>query len=218
MSKKMTVNTDMLLYEKQYWAEGFSKIIGIDEAGRGPLAGPVVVAGVVFRKDSEIPKVNDSKKLSERQRLELKEMIIKTPGVEYCIIVISENIIDEINILQATHRGMRETIKTVGEVDLALIDGLPVPRFPIKSIAIVKGDGKSASIAAASILAKTHRDRLMKEYAELYPEYGFEKHSGYGTKQHLEALKKYGPSPIHRKTFKPVRNIITPPPEQLELF
>ena len=212
------MNIDMLKYEKEYWASGISRIIGIDEAGRGPLAGPVVVAGVMFPANSEIPEVNDSKKLSEKQRLELKEMILNTPGVEYYISVISETVIDEINILQATHKGMREVALAIPNIQMALIDGLSVPRFPVDCLSIVKGDGKSASIAAASILAKTHRDKLMQEYAKLYPEYGFEKNSGYGTKQHIKALNEYGPIPIHRKSFQPVKNIINPPPEQLELF
>jgi ribonuclease HII len=208
----------MLLYEKDLWAEGFSYVAGIDEAGRGPLAGPVVVAAVIFSPGSDIPPVDDSKKLSEKDRAELKEMIISTPGILYSIQVIAPETIDEINILQATHKGMRAAASSIPQTQFALIDGLQVPAFPVPSRNIIKGDSKSATIAAASILAKTHRDAIMRKYAEQFPQYGFERNSGYGTAEHLSALKKYGITPIHRKSFKPVREILFPPPEQLELF
>jgi len=215
---KNKLNTAMLLYEKKLWEQGIAYVAGIDEAGRGPLAGPVVVAAVIFMQNAEIPPVDDSKKLSEKKRIELKQMIITTPGVLFSIQEISPEVIDKINILQATHKGMRDAVNAVKETQHALIDGLSVPAFPVPSTNIVKGDSKSASIAAASILAKTHRDAVMKKYAKEYPEYGFEKNSGYGTAEHLLALSQYGITPIHRKSFKPVRDIISPPPEQLEFF
>lgn len=213
-SKSSEIDT-MLKFEYEYWEKGLTKVAGVDEAGRGPLAGPVVVAAVIFAPNTKIPKVNDSKKLSAKQREELRVEIINTPGVKYSIQTIPHEIIDQINILQATHLGMRESVIALKNVEFALIDGLPVANFPVKCQAIVKGDSKSATIAAASILAKTHRDELMLKYSKEYPEYGFEHNSGYGTAKHLEALKKYGITPIHRKTFAPVRNIINPPAEQL---
>lgn len=207
----------LLALERKKWAAGLKMVAGVDEAGRGPLAGPVVVAAVVFLPDSEIPAVNDSKQLTARQREELKELIIRTPGVRYSIQTISAEIIDNINILQATYLGMRKAVNAVKGVEFAFIDGNPVPDFPVDNESVVKGDAKSASIAAASILAKTHRDALMLKHAKNYPEYGFETNFGYGTAEHLAALAKYGISPIHRRTFGPVRDTITPPAEQLEL-
>lgn len=207
----------MLAFESVKWADGLKVVAGVDEAGRGPLAGPVVVAAVAFLPDSNIPPVNDSKQLSGKQREEFKKLIINTPGVKYSIQTISAETIDNINILQATYLGMRKAVSALKNVEFALIDGNSVPDFPVDNEAIVKGDAKSASIAAASILAKTHRDALMSKHAKNYPEYGFETNSGYGTAEHLAALKKYGISPIHRKTFGPVRDTINPPAEQLEL-
>ena len=218
MNDLFDINDEMLSFEQQRWAQGEMLVAGVDEAGRGPLAGPVVVAAVIFTDHKRIPIVNDSKQLSAKKRNLLYDKIISTPGVLYSIQEVSETIIDEKNILQATHFGMRNAVKDLKVAEFALIDGLPVPNFPIPCQAIVKGDAKSASIAAASILAKTFRDRIMAKYAEKYPKYGFENHSGYGTKAHMAALKKYGPTPIHRKTFAPVRDLINPPPEQLELF
>ena len=212
------INDDMLFFERTKWNEGIKLVAGVDEAGRGPLAGPVVVAAVIFTDYKKIPVVNDSKQLSAKKRELLYEQIISAPGVIYSIQEIDEKVIDEKNILQATHFGMRQAVSSLKDAEFAFIDGLPVPKFPVPCQAIVKGDAKSASIAAASILAKTHRDAIMAKYAKKYPEYGFERHSGYGTKAHMAALKKYGPTPIHRKTFAPVRNLLNPPPEQLELF
>lgn len=210
-------DSEILVPETKKWNEGFCFIAGIDEVGRGPLAGPVVAAAVVFPKYSElIPPVNDSKKLTEKQRAELQKQIMEVPGVQYAIAEISPEEIDKINILRASHLAMKKAAAQLDKVDFALIDGLPVHGFPIENQAIVKGDSKSASIAAASIIAKVYRDTLMDKLAELYPEYGFESHKGYGTADHLAALKKYGPCPIHRKTFAPVRDIINPPPEQQE--
>ncbi|MDD5599601.1 MAG: ribonuclease HII [Victivallaceae bacterium] len=214
----LLADSELLTLEKTKWAEGFSFIAGIDEVGRGPLAGPVVAAAVVFPKGAEIPAVNDSKKLNECQRLELREVIINLPGVQYAIAAVDEVKIDEINILRATHLAMRLAVEKLKNVDFLLVDGRPVPGLPVRSLAVVKGDGKSASIAAASILAKVHRDELMCRYAEEYPEYGFEEHKGYGTAKHLAALQKHGVCKIHRRSFAPVRDILVPPPEQLELF
>lgn len=213
------LNDDHLLlsFEQRKWEEGIKVVAGVDEAGRGPLAGPVVVAAVVFKPGSKIPVVDDSKKLTAKQREELKELIINTPGVKYSVQTISAETIDKINILQATYLGMRKAVNALQRVEFALIDGNSVPDFPVPCQSIVKGDAKSASIAAASILAKTHRDELMTKHAKNYPEYGFENNSGYGTAEHLAALAKYGVSPIHRKTFGPVRDTIDPPAEQLEL-
>lgn len=187
-------------FERKY-GEDYTCICGVDEAGRGPLAGPVVAGAVVLPKDCEILYLNDSKKLSPKKR----EMLfgeIQEKAVAYGIGTSSPARVDEINILQATYEAMIHAVEDLDVVpDLLLNDAVTIPRLPIKQLGIVKGDGRSVSIAAASIMAKVTRDRLMVEYAELYPEYGFEKHKGYGTKAHIEALKKFGPCPIHRATF-----------------
>lgn len=212
----LSSDDELLAPERKKWTEGFSFIAGVDEVGRGPLAGPVVAAAAAFPKNSLFPKVDDSKKLTDARRRTLREEIISIPGIQYSIIEISPAEIDKINILRASHLAMKKAVSQLSGVDFVFIDGLPVPDFPFPNEAIVKGDAKSASIAAASILAKVHRDDLMTELALTYPEYGFEKHKGYGTAKHLEALRKFGPCPIHRKSFAPVRDIITPPPEQQE--
>ena len=198
----------MFSYERKLWDDGIFFIAGIDEAGRGPLAGPVVAAAVIIPKEIKFPLVNDSKKLTDKRRRELRSEIMSIEKVIVSIAEVSVSEIEKNNILRATHSAMKKTVQKLGCADFALIDGLPVPNFPIPSQAIVKGDSKSASIAAASILAKVHRDELMEKYAVKYPQYGFEKHKGYGTAAHIEALKKYGPCPIHRKTFAPVRKIL----------
>jgi ribonuclease HII len=198
----------MFLYEREIWDDDVSFIAGIDEAGRGPLAGPVVAAAVIIPKETKFPLVNDSKKLTDKQRRILRTEIMSIDEVLFSIIEISVGEIEKINILRATHLAMKKTVQKLQCADFALIDGLPVPQFPIPSKAIVKGDSKSASIAAASILAKVYRDELMKKYAIKYPQYGFEKNKGYGTAEHMNALKKYGPCPIHRKTFAPVKNLL----------
>ncbi|OGV34026.1 MAG: ribonuclease HII [Lentisphaerae bacterium GWF2_45_14] len=213
--KYIRSGSKLLAHERKKWDEGFLFIAGIDEAGRGPLAGPVVAAAVIFSRKNKIPLVNDSKKLSEKQRLEIRENILAAKEVKYSIIEISPEEIDNINILRATHMAMKKALLSLGCAEFALIDGLPVPDFPIPSDAIVKGDSKSASIAAASILAKTRRDEIMVEMDLIYPQYGFARHKGYGTEDHIAALKKYGPCPIHRRSFAPVRDVINPPPEQL---
>ena len=214
----LLADSKLLTLEKTKWAEEFSFVAGVDEVGRGPLAGPVVAAAVVFPQGAKIPAVDDSKKLNKKQRCELKEAIMQVEGVQYAVAEVDEVKIDEINILRATHLAMRLAVEKLDKVDFLLVDGRPVPGLPVASLSVVKGDSKSASIAAASILAKVYRDDLMCRYAEVYPGYGFEEHKGYGTAKHLAAIKKHGVCKIHRRSFAPVRDIIDPPPEQLELF
>jgi len=188
--------------EKDLYNKGFKNICGIDEAGRGPLAGPVVVAGVIMPKDSMIEFVNDSKKVTEKRREMLYDKI-KNEAISYSIAVIDQNIIDDINILNATKQGVTEVVDGLDvKPDLIIVDALThintrgIPYEPI-----IKGDAKCYNIAAASILAKVTRDRIMRQWDEVFPQYGFAKHKGYGTKAHIEAIKKYGLCPIHRKTF-----------------
>ena len=190
----------MRSYEKRYGGD-YSLICGVDEAGRGPLAGPVCAGACILKKDEEILYLNDSKKLSEKRR-EALFLEIKEKAVAWSVAFSDEKRIDEINILQATYEAMRKAIEGLSvQPSLLLVDAVHIPDVLIKQVSIVKGDAASVSIAAASILAKVSRDHFMKEMDEKYPEYGFAKHKGYGTKAHYEALKKYGPSPIHRMTF-----------------
>jgi ribonuclease HII len=193
-------------------------IAGVDEAGRGPLAGPVVAAAVILPPEEEFDlPVNDSKALDEAFREELGEQLRSDPRVVWAVAERSAGAIDRINILRATHEAMREAVMSLKvHPDMAFVDGLRVRDFPVEARFIVKGDAQSASVAAASIIAKTHRDHLMMELDKVYPGYGFAQHKGYGTAQHLEALRKLGPCPEHRRTFGPVARIISPPPEQLE--
>ncbi|MFA6293576.1 MAG: ribonuclease HII [Victivallales bacterium] len=207
----------MLSFENETWKQGIVFIAGIDEAGRGPLAGPVVAAAAILPRKIRIPAVNDSKKLSEKQRNELKLLLLSIPGFRYAVSEIQADEIDKLNILKATHLAMRRAVLQLAETEIAFVDGLRVPDMPVRCRFIVKGDAKSASIASASILAKVHRDEIMMLYAGKYPEYGFDRHKGYGTSEHLAALKKHGPCPIHRKSFAPVREIIDPSPVQGEL-
>ncbi len=187
--------------EEARFASGASLICGVDEAGRGPLAGPVCAAAVILPRGLEIEGLNDSKKLSDKRRRELYDVIVEK-AVSYGVVLIGEKTIDEINILQATLRAMEGAVaKLSPQPDLALVDGNREPNLPMICEAIVGGDGKSASIAAASILAKVTRDRLMEELDEQYPEYGFAVHKGYGTRRHYEALREFGPCPIHRRSF-----------------
>lgn len=186
-------------FEKKYSDCDF--ICGIDEAGRGPLAGPVVAGAVVLPKDCRILYINDSKKLSEKKREELFDVINKE-AVSVGIGIVDSDVIDQINILQATYKAMRAAINNLNVVpDILLNDAVTIPDVNIEQVPIIKGDAKSLTIGAASIMAKVTRDRMMREYSIVYPEYGFEKHKGYGTKQHTEAIKKFGPCPIHRRTF-----------------
>lgn len=186
-------------YEYTYAASGM--ICGIDEAGRGPLAGPVAAAAVILPEDCEILFLNDSKKLSEKRREELF-LEIKEKAIAWNVGIVGPDVIDEINILQATYRAMRQAVEGLSvKPDLLLNDAVTIPDVEIPQIPIIKGDAKSVSIAAASILAKVTRDHMMIEYDKLFPEYGFAKHKGYGTAVHTEALRQYGPCPIHRRTF-----------------
>ena len=181
-------------------------ICGIDEVGRGPLAGPVVAGAVILPKDCDILYINDSKKLSEKMRDKLYDEI-KEKAVAAGVGHASPQRIDEINILQATYEAMREAIRSLGIVpDILLNDAVTIPGVDIRQVPIIKGDAKSISIGAASIFAKVTRDREMIEYDKQYPEYGFAKHVGYGTAEHIEAIKKYGPCPIHRRSF--IKNFI----------
>ena len=188
-------------YEKAVALDGYKAICGVDEAGRGPLAGPVVAAACILPIDCEIEGLNDSKKLSEKKRDLLFEEI-KEKAIAYSIASASNEEIDEFNILNTTMLAMVRAIETLPQkADYALVDGNCIRNFPIPAMTIVKGDAKSPSIAAASILAKVTRDRICMEMDEKYPEYNFKKHKGYPTKEHRELVIKYGPCPIHRKTF-----------------
>ena len=194
-------NVNMWEIENTFYAQGVKVIAGVDEAGRGPLAGPVCAAAVILPANLEIPGLTDSKKLTDKKRRELYP-IIKERAIAYGIGFASEQEIDEINILQATFLAMQRAIDQLeGKADLALIDGNREKDFGLPVKTVVKGDSLSANIAAASVLAKVTRDDIMVELAEKYPEYGFEIHKGYGTKAHYAALTQHGPSPIHRMTF-----------------
>jgi len=190
----------MLSYEKKYYTT-CEYICGIDEAGRGPLAGPVVAGAVILPKNHKIPYLNDSKQLSEKKREELYDQIM-SEALAVGIGIISPERIDEINILQATYEAMRSAINQLTyKPNILLNDAVIIPNVNIPQEKIIKGDAKSLSIAAASVVAKVTRDRMMKAYHELFPEYGFDKHKGYGSREHIEVIQKIGPSPIHRKTF-----------------
>lgn len=190
----------MLEFERKY-GDTFSCICGIDEAGRGPFAGPVVAGAVILPVGLKIEGLNDSKQVSPKRREELYD-IIMDQAVSVGVGMASPGRIDEINILQATYEAMKHAVEDLDVVpDLLLNDAVTIPQIPIRQVGIIKGDGRSLSIAAASIIAKVTRDRMMVDYDEIYPEYGFAKNKGYGSKEHIEALKKYGPCSIHRSTF-----------------
>ncbi|MBQ8504061.1 MAG: ribonuclease HII [Clostridia bacterium] len=188
-------------YEKSAISEGFTSVCGIDEAGRGPLCGPVCAAAVILPVDCEIEGINDSKKISEKKREVIFE-VIKEKALAYSVCMVDAKTIDEVNILQATFMAMRGAYEGLGvQCDIALIDGNQKPGLPCEERTIVKGDAKSISIAAASILAKVSRDRYMREADEKYPQYQFAKHKGYGTKLHYEMIQEYGICEEHRRTF-----------------
>lgn len=192
---------DWLEFEKEALAKGYKSVCGVDEAGRGPLAGPVCAAAVILPEGVIIDGVNDSKKLSEKKRESLFN-VIREQALSYSIAYATVDEIEEFNILNATMLAMRRAIDGLEiKADYAMIDGNKIPPIDIDAECIVKGDAKSMSIACASILAKVSRDRLLYKYAEEYPMYGFDKHKGYGTKVHREAILKYGPCPYHRKSF-----------------
>ncbi|MDD6710955.1 ribonuclease HII [Sharpea porci] len=206
---------ERLQYENEAYQKGYHYIIGLDEAGRGPMAGPLVVGGVIFPKGFYDERINDSKKLTEKKREALYDFIIEK-ALAYDIEVISVEEVDKLNVYEASRTGMRRIIERIGvKPDFALTDAMPLGDDAIDHLSIIKGDAKSMSIGGASILAKVTRDRIMKEYAKIYPEYGFEKHKGYVTKAHKEALAKYGICPIHRRSFKPVQDVLH---QQLSLF
>lgn len=192
---------NMFQIERQLLDQGYRCIAGVDEAGRGPLAGPVVAAAVILDPDILIPGINDSKKLSPQKREYLYEEIIKK-AVSYSVGIVDQETIDKINILNATITAMETAIKTLSiNPDILLIDAVNLKNISIPKRAIVKGDTLSLSIAAASIIAKVERDRIVSQYDIQYPDYEFSKHKGYGTKKHIECIKKYGLLPVHRKTF-----------------
>lgn len=195
-------------YERAARAAGYELVAGVDEAGRGPLAGPVSVAAVILPFELELPKLNDSKKLSAKVRDELYDEIM-AKAIAIGTALVDAATIDRVNIYQATMNGMYESIFALKpEPTKVLIDAMELGSLPMPHESIIKGDAKSASIAAASIIAKVNRDRLMDEYDKQYPEYGFASHKGYGTAEHIAALKKYGPCPIHRRSFEPIKSMV----------
>lgn len=192
---------DINEFENNLKAKGYKYIAGVDEAGRGPLAGPVYAAAVILPDNCDIEGINDSKKLTEKKREKLYDEIIEK-AVAWSVSAVDEKVIDEINILNATHLAMNNAVNSLQiEPDYVIIDGNSIKNMTLPHETVVKGDAKCISIAAASILAKVSRDRYITQLAEQYPEYGFEKHKGYGTKAHYAALEEYGITPIHRKTF-----------------
>ena len=200
-----------LKHENALRKTGLQSIAGIDEAGRGPLAGPVVAAAVILPEGFRLAAIDDSKKLTAGLREEIYEALVSRTDICWAVSVVEHDEIDRYNILRATHEAMRRAVRTLATLpDHALIDGLPVRPFPIPHTAIVEGDGKSKSIAAASILAKVTRDRIMLRMDVEYPAYGFAQHKGYATELHLERLKNHGPCLIHRKTFLPVAQQLLP--------
>lgn len=205
LQKELLRLEQMRVFEKKYRTE-YTMICGIDEAGRGPLAGPVVAGACILPQDVDILYLNDSKKLSAQKREQLYDEICEK-AITYGVGIVSPQRIDEINILQATYEAMRQAVSKLDpSPDMLLVDAVTIPKITTKQVGIIKGDAKSVSIAAASILAKVTRDRMMTELDEAYPEYGFAKHKGYGSAAHIAALKQYGPCPIHRETF--IQNII----------
>lgn len=202
-----------LSHESHWRAAGYARIAGIDEAGRGPLAGPVVAAAVVLPEDFSHAELNDSKKLGAAKRESLYVEILSDSRIARSVAVVPAREIDKLGILRATHLAMARAFEGIAPLpDLALIDGRTVPSFPYEHRALVRGDSLSLSIAAASILAKVERDRMLVEMAERHPGYGFERHKGYGTAAHLEALARLGPCPEHRFSFAPVAQLRLPLP------
>lgn len=200
----------MSICEKRVKAEGFAKIAGVDEAGRGPLAGPVVAAVCILPEGTLIESLNDSKQLLPEQREEIYEKIVSLPGVQFAVAKASVAEIDRYNILKATFLAMRRAVKTLSEPpDYLLIDGNRLPEFEIPTEALIEGDARSISVAAASILAKVTRDRIMRACDAKWPNYGFKRHKGYATPEHFEALKQWGISPIHRKSFEPMKSLLS---------
>jgi len=195
-------------YQEQFYSDKVKLIVGVDEAGRGPLAGPVVAAACILPRAYINNDINDSKQLSEKKREELFDVILEN-AVAYGVGIVSAEEIDKLNIYEATKKAMKEAIANLKHsYDLILTDAMPLKGFDVEVVPIIKGDAKALPIAAASIIAKVTRDRMMKELGEKYPDYGFEIHKGYGTKKHMDALKKYGAiKGVHRFTYKPVAKI-----------
>ncbi len=200
--------------EKKCWRRGYKNVVGLDEAGRGPLAGPVTAAAVTVRQfpisNFQFPKIRDSKKLSAKQREQWYKILTKHPDIIWGVGIVSEKIIDKINIFEATKLAMKKAVGALQcQQDFLLIDGRDtLEDLYISQKAIIKGDEKVFSCAAASIIAKVTRDQLMLKYAKKYPQYGFEKHKGYGTRQHCEILRKHGPCKIHRRSFRPIKGLV----------
>lgn len=195
-------------FEDDLAARGFARVAGVDEAGRGPLAGPVAAAAVILPKAFSCPLLDDSKKLTKRRREIVYGEIIGNPAVVWGVAMVGPEEIDELNILRATHKAMAIALGSLSETpDIALVDGLPVKGLPVPHESLVKGDGLSLSIAAASVIAKVTRDRFMERIDSEFPAYGFARHQGYGTREHLEALRKHGPCRHHRRSFQPVSQL-----------
>jgi ribonuclease HII len=213
-------STDRLAFERELWARGLRLVAGVDEAGRGPLAGPVVAAAVILPAhwaqsgcEKTLRKLNDSKLLTAAQREEFFAILTAHPEIKFGIAIVDAETIDRINILQATHRAMNDALMQLSPApEHALVDGLAVKSLRFPQTALVKGDSRSYSISAASVLAKVTRDRLMREFDRQFPAYGFAGHKGYGTAAHLAAIAAHGPCPIHRKSFAPMK------PKEPELF
>ena len=199
------------VYEYALVARGFGRVAGVDEAGRGPLAGPVAAAAVILPRPFSCPLLNDSKKLTKKRRDLLYAEITGNPAVVWAVAMVGPEEIDRINILRATHLAMGRALEALSKKpDIALIDGLPVKGLSMPHEALVKGDGLSLSIAAASVIAKVTRDRFMERIDQEFPEYGFARHQGYGTRAHLEALRTHGPCRHHRRSFQPVSQLSLP--------
>lgn len=202
----------MSIFESHLHQVGYQNVAGVDEAGRGPLAGPVVIAACLLPKGFELIGIDDSKKLTPKKREELYSLLINHPDVVYSISTIDAKTIDQINILQATLLGMKKAVQSMQKKpDYLLIDGNQAPEIDIAKETVVAGDRFCVCIAAASILAKCYRDALMGELHDKWPVYGFDRNKGYGTKDHLQALKKHGPCPVHRRSFEPVQSAIISP-------
>jgi ribonuclease HII len=200
--------SELQIFEREMQKSGYKTIAGVDEAGRGPLAGPVVAAACIIAENTLVAGVNDSKQLTSQQRCQLFEILTNHPEIQYGVGVVSSTEIDRINILEATKVAMQQAIDNLKQKpEYILIDGLALPSHPIPNMKIIQGDCRSYLIAAASIIAKETRDRLMKGFHELWPLYGFNQHKGYGTEAHREAIEKHGPCPIHRMSFEPLKSI-----------
>lgn len=205
--------------EERLKKEGFTRIAGVDEAGRGPLAGPVVAAACILPENTYFENLNDSKQLTPEEREKIYSEIITCPSLRYGIGIMDVETIDSVNILQATFLAMRAAIESLeDQPDYVLIDGSQIPLLEIPTEFVVGGDAKSISIAAASIIAKVTRDRIMIENDEKYPQYGFKTNKGYATDFHIRAIHEHGPTPIHRKSFDPVKSILNPQPIQMDLI